>query len=275
MSDDVPLHHVTLQSGQRLAFYERGVGAPLVLLHGIPGSAKSWRRVLPLLPSTRRVLAFDLLGFGASTRTRDLTLLHAEGQAEAVFSALDKLEIASADFVGHDFGGPVALTLFSKRPGAVRTLGLLSPNTFTDTPIPFPLSTTTWPLVGPLARRALFSAGSLRMMLRQGTTTLGAKVDADSAVGDAEQVAAIATIFSASLLKMRELYAPIEESLGRVSVPTLVAWGTRDPFFPVEQGRRLAQAIPGARFELSDGAGHFLPEERPEWIAGLVTQHAA
>jgi pimeloyl-ACP methyl ester carboxylesterase len=60
--------------------------------------------------------------------------------------------------------------------------------------------------------------------------------------------------------------------LTKVAVPAFVAWGTHDPFFSVEQGRRTAEAIAGARFELFEGAGHFLPEERASEVAVLIRE---
>lgn len=73
-----------------------------------------------------------------------------------------------------------------------------------------------------------------------------------------------------SLRQLAELYRPVEDALGAISVPTLVGWGDHDPFFPVEQGRRTAEAVPGAELRLYEGAGHFLPEERPEELAADI-----
>ncbi len=241
-----------------------------MLLHGIPGSAASWDKVTGLLAPRHRVVVPDLIGFGESSRSCDVDELHARGQAEALLQALDALSIERATFVGHDFGGPVALMLWALAPWRITSLGLLSTNAFTDTPIPFPLSATTWPIVGALARSTLFSPASLRMMLRQGVGNPRVRVDPSTAVGDRDQARAIATIFSASLTRLGELYGPIERALQSVTVPTFVAWGDRDPFFSAEHGRRTARAIAGSRFELFEGAGHFLPDERPQEVAALV-----
>lgn len=255
-----------------LSIQDVGSGAAVVLLHGIPGSASSWAPVAALLASGYRVLVPDLIGFGDSARGTEVDQLHAKGQAGALLLALDALGIGKATFVGHDFGGPVALSLWARAPERVESLGLLATNAFTDTPIPFPLSATTWPVVGRPARAALFSAPSLRMMLRQGVGEPRVDIDATAAVGDRAQARAIATIFAASLTRLAELYGPIERTLPTVSVPAFVAWGDRDPFFSVEQGRRTARAISGARFELLDRAGHFLPEERPGEVAALIAR---
>ena len=91
------------------------------------------------------------------------------GQAEALSDALGDLGVTEATVVGHDFGGPVALSLTAYRPDLIIGLGLLATNTFRDTPIPIPLSLVTWPVVGRVMAPALFSRASLAMMLGTGT----------------------------------------------------------------------------------------------------------
>jgi pimeloyl-ACP methyl ester carboxylesterase len=66
------------------------------------------------------------------------------------------------------------------------------------------------------------------------------------------------------------LYRPIEETLGSISVPTLVVWGDSDPFFPVAIGRRTAAAMPNATFLPLRDCGHFLPEEHPLAVADAI-----
>lgn len=264
----------TRRSRSGLAYRRGGSGWPVVLLHGIPGSAHSWRAAADRLVDDFDVIVPDLLGFGASDQPEDLDGLHAIAQASALDDLIDELGVGPATVVGHDFGGPVALSLAARRPEAVTALGLLATNTFTDTPIPFPLSAATWPLVGPLVARAVFSSPSLRMMLRQGVGPGASAPDPATHLGERAQRRAIATIFHGSLVHLAELYGPIEEELQRTSVPTLVGWGDHDPFFPVAQGERTAQTL-GTTLRVYEGAGHFLPHERPAEVAADITALAA
>ena len=137
---------------------------------------------------------------------------------------------------------------------------------FPDTPIPFPLSLTTAPVIGNLFSRMLFSAPSLELMLRQGTGPGSAPPDAGVYLGDRSQRRTIATIFSGALTRLEELYSPVAAALEDLDVPVLVGWGDRDPFFPLEQGKRTAAAA-NAPLRVFDGAGHFLPHERPTEVA--------
>jgi pimeloyl-ACP methyl ester carboxylesterase len=270
MTERVIMHRVELSDGEHMALHVAGSGPDVVLLHGIPGSASAWDQVAARLAEEHRVVVPDLLGFGGSSRPRDPERIWAEGQRDALLLALDRLGIQRAAIVGHDFGGPVALLLLAARPQLATHLVLAATNAFPDTPIPFPLATVTWPLIGPLAERALLSGSALLATLRLGVGRPRVRLDRGSYLGDRAQRRAIRSIFATSLRALSDRYGPIAESLPSIGVPTVVLWGDRDPFFPVEQGRRLADAIPGARLVVYEGAGHFLPEERAEAFAAEI-----
>lgn len=265
---------VAVGGGRRMAVRCAGQGFPVVLLHGIPGSAQTWDGVARRLAERHRVVVPDLLGFGASARPPAARQLHAEAQADALGDALDGLGIERMVLVGHDFGGPVAVTCASRRPERVAGLALLATNAFGDSPVPFPLSLVAAPVVGPAAARLLFSRPSLAMMVRRGCGPGAPPPDLARYLGDRGQAASVRTIFTASLRHLAELYGPIEDALGRVAAPTLVGWGDHDPFFSVDQGRRTARAVEGAELRIYHGAGHFLPEERPAEVAEDIARLA-
>ena len=243
----------------------------VVLLHGIPGVGSGWERVARALADGHHVLVPDLVGFGRSSRARDITRLDAAAQAFALDEALSRLDVVRAAIVGHDFGGPVALELHRRRPGLFTHLGLLATNVFPDTPIPFPLSAIAAPVVGGVAARVLLSGPAQRGMLLVGAGRPRPRFDLAASLGDRGQRLATRVIFCASLRELHDRYAPLERELSSIRVPTLVAWGDGDPFFPLTQGARTAAAIPQSRFVTYSRAGHFLPEERPQQLVGDIS----
>ena len=250
--------------------------ATVLLLHGIPGSATVWEPVAARLRSDgHTVLAPALAGFDGAPLPGDPDALLAPSQARRALRLLDQAGVNRAVVVGHDFGGPVAAHLVAGAPERVAALAVFATNAFPDTPIPFPLSVVKAPVVGAVAQRLLFSRLSLELMVRQGVGRPRIRLDLDRYVGDRRRQAAIAMIFAASLHRIEELYTPVEAALGAVDVPAFVGWGDRDPFFPVVVGRRTAALIPGARFRLYEGAGHFLPEERPADVGDDLAALAA
>lgn len=235
--------------------------AAVVLVHGIPGSPRVWEETARALGESHSVLVPHLLGFGQSPSPEDLS---ADAQAAALADSLDSLGVTKATFVGHDFGGPVLLSLHRERPDLFSGLVLLSTNAFPDTPIPFPLSLVTLPVVGgSLFSRLLFSQFALKQLLRRyGGRELG-------------NPTSVRRIFTDALRHLEETYRDYPDELRRVNVPCTVIWGDEDPFFPVAQGQRTASLIPGADFKVIEGAGHFLPEQRPDDIVGAITPISA
>lgn len=230
-------------------------GPLVVLLHGIPGSAADWTPVAERLARDHRVLVPDLVGFGRSQRTDRIEELWTDAQARAVEEVIDEAALVA----GHDYGGPVALTLYRRRPDLFARLILIATNSFPDTPIPLPIRAVTWPLAGRVAERVLMSGPGLRFV---------ANGHAD--VGDSDQIRATRAIFATALRELPQRYGPIAATLREVRVPTTVVWGESDPFFQVAEGRRLTAAIPDAELRVLSEAGHFLPSERPAEIAAAV-----
>jgi pimeloyl-ACP methyl ester carboxylesterase len=65
------------------------------------------------------------------------------------------------------------------------------------------------------------------------------------------------------------------ERLASFDRPTLIAWATEDRFFKLENGRRLAAAIPNARLELIEDSRTFVSLDQPERLARLIAEFAA
>ena len=249
-------------------------GPPVLLLHGIPGSRRTWRHVAEQLGETCLVVAPDLFGFGDSSDPPGD--FHAAGQADGLVRLLDGLAIAKAHVVGFDFGGPVALMLYDAAPHRFLSLTLAATNAFTDTPIPAPLWLARVPILGDALFHALCSW--------PGTASLwfGAVGD-KTALSWRAFVGGIPSrrsrrwtrrIFLDSLRNLSTRYAVVEATLANVACPCTVLWGDRDPFFRITVGERTAAQIPGARLRVLPGCGHFIPEERPEAVAAAVLEHA-
>ena len=264
------------RSSSGMAYRRDGNGPVVVLLHGIPGQGRSWEQVRAGLDGAFDVVVPDLIGFGESDRPAQPTVENVgpAAQAARVAALLDDLAVRHATVVGHDFGAPIAVLLAASRPDLVGAVSLLAGNTFPDTPIPFPLSLVTAPVIGGLLSRLLFSTPSLNLMLRQGVGRGSAPPDAGVYLGDGNQRRTIATIFSAALTGLAELYSPVAAALGALEIPAHVGWGDSDPFFPVEQGERTA-AVANASLHVFHGAGHFLPHERPAEVAREIVAFAS
>ncbi len=255
--------------------YGRG-GSPVLLLHGLPGWRGTWREVALRLSDQYQVIVPDLLGFGESDDPPSPDS-HAADQARMVLELLDILGVSRVHLAGHDFGGPVALTLYRAAPGRTRSLVLANTNAFTDTPVPLPLQIARVRGVGEAAFRVLFGYTGLRLLWHAAVGDKGAfpKTRYEEALRWERGRYWTRRVLLGSLRNLRRVYERVEGILPAVSVPTAVLWGLRDPFFPIDIGRRLADAIPGARLVPLEGCGHFVPEERPDAAATAIRQLAS
>lgn len=117
-----------LASGLRLEVFEAGQGPLLVLCHGFPELAYSWRHQFPALTRAGfRVAAPNQRGYGGSDAPREVEAYHLEHLCTDLAELLDALEVEKAVFVGHDWGGFVAWAMPLCYPE--RCLGVVGVNT--------------------------------------------------------------------------------------------------------------------------------------------------
>jgi pimeloyl-ACP methyl ester carboxylesterase len=110
-----------------LRVVEQGGGPAVVLCHGFPGLAHSWRSQLPVLAANGfRAVAPDMRGYGGSGRPADPAAYDRRGTVADMVGLLDALDIETAVFVGHDFGADLVWDLPQWAPGRVRALVQLS-----------------------------------------------------------------------------------------------------------------------------------------------------
>lgn len=257
-----------------VSYLRGGEGTPFLLLHGVPGSSHSWAPVGRHLAAHYDVIIPDLSGFGHSDGLADgLHLDHEfymEAHAEAIQGLLSDLGIRTFFLGGHDFGGVVAVMLvhlFSEY--VPQGLVLSSTNLFTDRPVPWPFRLAGVPGLGVLFVH-LFAGTRLGLRLlywaaAYNKATFGAD-DFDRHL-TASGIGQTRRIVQRSLADPSGAYADVEALLPRLDIPTLVLWGDRDPFFSVDDAKRLVRALPDATLTVFKDTGHFVPEERPEGVA--------
>ncbi len=122
------LRHATLPVGSiEMNVTEQGTGEPVLLLHGFPELAHSWRHQLPALAAAGyRAIAPDMRGFGGTTAPEAVEAYDILALAGDVVGLLDALDLESAVVVGHDWGADVAWKTALVHPSRVRAVAGLS-----------------------------------------------------------------------------------------------------------------------------------------------------
>ena len=258
--------------GVRLYYYAagtRGVGDPVVLLHGFPTSSYLWSDVVPLIPAGHRVVVLDLLGFGRSDPPRG-EAVDLRAHSDRLITVFDELGINRACVVGHDVGGGVAQITAVRHPHRVSRLGLVSSVAF-----------DAWP-----SREVRIARAMLPLTRHLPPSWIVSVVHADLLRGylDHEKGAHDVDLYlrpfaeghgrDALVRHMESLTseqtAALAPRLREIACPTTIVWGERDPFLPVALAERLHHAIPRSTLEIIPGARHFLPAECAHQVARAI-----
>jgi pimeloyl-ACP methyl ester carboxylesterase len=240
-------------------------GPPVVLVHGLGGSAFSWRLTRRQLADAGfRTLAVDLRGFGLSDKSFDADHSRA-AQARVVAEVMEALGMSASAVVGHSMGAGVAAHLALERPDLVERLVLVAAWLPDDAVVPWPGQLLDVPPVarwGRLIVRTLATPNLVTMVLR----TLYDDPN------DIEQALVAGHLVPLGVRGWDQAVLAVVRDVGRsewpaplatISMPTLIVWGTHDPWLSVRRAPELRDAIPGARLTLIDGAGHLPFEETP------------
>ena len=224
--------------GFRIHSVHQGSGAPVVLLHGLSGSHRWWLETIPaLVASGFRVHVPELVGFGGSRRAvRQPDLAE---MADVVQRWMGAMGLERAHLVGHSMGGQVSIHLTALYPERVDRLVLVSASG-----IPRAITLRE-------AARFVTEVALPRAWVRpRFVTTLA--LDAFRA---GPRALALATRYV--------LNDDVRPLLPRIACRTLLLWGALDPLTPVEQGARMAAALPDARLVVLPRAAHIPMIEEP------------
>ena len=120
----------------RMAVYEQGEGPAIILLHGFPELAYSWRHQLPALAKAGyRAIAPDQRGYGNTAAPPDVSDYRVEELIGDVHGLLDALELESAIFIGHDWGAILLWYMAMLAPDRIEKLIILNIPYFRRPPI--------------------------------------------------------------------------------------------------------------------------------------------
>lgn len=262
--------HRQIRAGDvELHVAEAGIGPPVLLVHGWPQHWWSWRKVIPELARTHRVICPDLRGHGWSQAPRGS---YAKATLAAdLLALLDALEIDQATYVGHDWGGWIGFELAHLAPERLSRLIALSipppwlaarrsPETALFASYQLLVST---PVLGQAVLRnvPLF----VEQLIRAATTRQEAFEASDLRLysqifRDPDHAAATTALYRTFLLRELARGGSLRPP---ADLPYSVTMGRRDPI-------RRAVRVGPEDATLVDGVGHFLPEEAPEAVLEAI-----
>lgn len=239
-----------------------GAGTPLVLLHGLFGSAGNWGAIQKRLAARRRVIALDLRNHGSSGREAAMDY---PAMAADVAETLAALGAAPAAVLGHSMGGKVAMALALAQPDLVERLVVAD----------------IAPVTYPPALRG-YVAAMQAVPLEPGLT----RREADAALAEAIPEPGIRAFLLQNLrfgdgapgwrLGLQEIGAamPVIEAFpdftARYDGPVLVLNGERSNYIRPTHHDRILALFPRAEFGTVAGSGHWVHAENPQGFLALL-----
>jgi pimeloyl-ACP methyl ester carboxylesterase len=249
------------------------ITAPILLLHGQPGSARDWAGVRAELGPEASTIAIDRPGWDGRTPPAGLS-----DNAEAARAALDHGGIERATVVGHSLGAAVAAWLAVAHPERVGALVLVAPSANVDALAPLDYLLAA-PVVGYLAGVVALASAGLALSSVPLRRWPGRLLTLDHryvrSVGRALLTPATWRAFASDQRALIRDLPALQAQLGRISASTTIVAGTADRVVPLAAARRLCGQIPGAELVALEHEGHLLPQRSPSRLAELITAVAA
>lgn len=239
---------------------------PLVLIHGTSASLHTWEGWVAALKGQRRIISFDLPGFGL---TGPFTGQYSPGDyrgdtyARFVLDLLDALQVPRAVVGGNSLGGEVAWRLAVMAPERVAALVLVDAAGPVSTPesVPLGFAVARLPVVNRIAEWVL-----PRSVVAQSLTSVygdPARVTPELVDRHFELTLREGNRRALGQRMQQWVMGEGAEQIARVKQPTLILWGGRDRLIPPAVGQWLQQQIAGSRLVVFDDLGHVPHEENP------------
>lgn len=248
----------------RLHGVETGEGPPLLILHGLFGSARNWGGAARRLGERWRVHALDLRNHGASPWDSAMAY---EDIADDVQAYIRERSLAPCLILGHSMGGKAAMLLALRSPALVERLVVvdIAPVVYGHSHLPLIEAMRSIDL-GTAARRADVDAAlreripddALRLFLLQNLATrdgrLVWRINLDALAANMDR-----------LLGFPELAA---ETI--FEHPTLFVAGELSDYLGAQRRPAVLRRFPAARFAVIPGAGHWVHAEQPDAFLRVV-----
>lgn len=235
---------------------------PIVLIHGTGASLHTWNGWADELKLKRRVIRFDLPGFGLTGPEPDNNYT-IERYTDYVIALLDKLNIERAVLAGNSLGGYIAWATAIRYPDMVDSLVLIDASGY-------PYDAESVPLAFKLSQNKL-----TKTLLKDFLPKFIIRKSIENVYGAPELVSDKLvnryyelTLREGNRAAIKERFiqtqpGPLIAKLPNLQIPTLILWGKKDKLIPIKFAQQFNEDIPNSQLVIFDELGHVPHEEAP------------
>jgi pimeloyl-ACP methyl ester carboxylesterase len=234
-------------AGQVVDYGDEGDGPVLLMVHGWRDQKSTWRPLIKILKANFRCVAIDLPNFGVSAENE--SVIDLPTYATALKEFLTKLDITAYTYIGHSMGGQLGIyataheILHPQRLILIASAGIRSDNAVR------------------------------RRMLQRGTAVFRKFIPAAT---KKKLYHAIGSDYDPSLSPIHKiiieamLSTDVQQEAAKITVPTLLVYGSKDDATPAEYGERLHHLISGSQFALLKDDDHFVHQKASDQVAQTI-----
>ena len=255
-------------NGRTIACGRAGTGPPVVFCHGTPWSSVTWSRYADALADFFTVHAWDMPGYGRSSKEPDHPVDFG-AQAAAFAAVLAHWGLERPHVVAHDFEGAVSVRAALVEGARYASLMLVDAMAIPPSGSPFFRFVAEHPgtldALPPYVHEAIVRAYIANASHR-------GLAEPDLAALVAPWLGAVGQpAFYRQMAQYDERFlVENEQRLGGLDLPVRVVWGAADTWIPPQTGRRLAGLIAGADYVEVPDAGHLVQYDAPVALANLI-----
>lgn len=237
----------------------------IVLVHGFGGGVHNWEYTIPALTQAGyRVVALDLIGFGASAKGAEYNHSH-KAQAELINGVLASKQIEQVHIVGHSMGGNVATMFTMLYPEKVVSLTIVD-GAIVD---------SSYLALGQLLNFGPFAKwGEVILSYLIGSDTISAALNSayvnkqplNQEKIDSYKLALRMQNWQQSLLALVRDSADssLPKAISTIELPVQIIWGELDAWISLQVGQELNNHIANSKLKIISGVGHLPMEEAPQ-----------
>ena len=250
--------------GMQVHYRDEGKGFPIVLIHGTASSLHTWDAWTNQLTKTNRVIRMDLPAFGITgpNATGNYSI---KSYTTFLHQFLSKINIDKFYLAGNSLGGNIAWNYTAEYPEKIKKLILVDASGLpTNKPQPAIFKMAKTPILN-----SLFLYVTPKFFIKKNMKEVYAN--------DAKITDNLVTRYHKMALRVGNRQAFIDrakidfklgsssnlEKLKSIKTSTLLIWGAKDTWIPLDNGKRMDSALPNSKLVVLENSGHVPMEENP------------
>lgn len=244
---------------------------PVLMLHGLVSQGYSWRDVMPALAERGfHSIAPDWIGHGASSKPDKREFAYDPATyLTALSDYIEALKLSRISLIVQGFLGVTGLLYAAQNPDKIERLIILNTPLPPKAELPFAVKMMGWPLIGevmtqdPLLVDRTLEGGGPYQVADEDLDVYRRPFLKSSDVGRS-------LMWTIRAMKMPQITEQIAQSFSNWSPPTLVVWGTADPWLSSDNAKAFAQGLKNGEYVELDEVGHYAQEDWAEKVGEAV-----